>query len=338
MKRTITIILLALLFCGQLAAQVSYDSSTTNIVKVSYNGLTASVVVSSNLQSYVSVTVSGSAVSIVQKSTVGASTCGEITYQLGGTSANGSFVMEGEYKASIELDGLRLTNTAGPAINILNGKRIEVKLLEGTSSWLTDGTSTVEDAWKAALYCKGHLEFKGKGTLNVYGNYAHAIYSKEYMSIKNCTINVRSAVKDALHCREYFLMESGRVSLSGFASDAIECNIDGTASTEETPEHENEDSGNIYIMGGTLLIDMSKSSGDSIKPDGKKIISADATVDITSASTGVENVFSTDQTVKVYNLLGVLVGVYDSPQMLNALPKGTYVIKNSSITKKISVL
>lgn len=338
MKRTITIILLALLFCGQLAAQVSYDSGTTNIVKVSYNGVTASVVVSSNLQSYVTATVSGSAVSILQKSTVGASTCGEITYQLGGTSANGSFVMEGEYKASIELDGLRLTNTAGPAINILNGKRIEVKLLEGTSSWLTDGTSTVEDAWKAALYCKGHLEFKGKGTLNVYGNYAHAIYSKEYMSIKNCTINVRSAVKDALHCREYFLMESGRVSLSGFASDAIECNIDGTASTEETPEHENEDSGNIYIMGGTLLIDMSKSSGDSIKPDGKKIISADATVDITSASTGVENVFSTDQTVMVYNLLGVMIGVCDSPQDLHALPKGTYVIKNSSITKKIRVL
>ena len=338
MKRTITIILLALLFCGQLAAQVSYDSGTTNIVKVSYNGVTASVVVSSNLQSYVTATVSGSAVSILQQSTVGASTCGEIIYQLTGTSTNGAFSLEGNYKATIELHGLSLTNPNGPAVNILNGKRIEIKPIEGTISTLTDGTSTVEDAWKAALYCKGHIEFKGKGTLNVYGNYAHAIYSKEYMSIKNCTIKVLSAVKDALHCREYFLMESGRVSLSGFASDAIECNIDGTASTGETPEHENEDSGNIYIMGGTLLIDMSKSSGDSIKPDGKKIISADATVDITSASTGVENVFSTDQTVMVYNLLGVMIGVCDSPQDLHALPKGTYVIKNSSITKKIRVL
>ena len=338
MKRTITIILLALLFCGQLAAQVSYDSGTTNIVKVSYNGVTASVVVSSNLQSYVTATVSGSAVSILQQSTVGASTCGEIIYQLTGTSTNGAFSLEGNYKATIELHGLSLTNPNGPAVNILNGKRIEIKPIEGTISTLTDGTSTVEDAWKAALYCKGHIEFKGKGTLNVYGNYAHAIYSKEYMSIKNCTIKVLSAVKDALHCREYFLMESGRVSLSGFASDAIECNIDGTASTGETPEHENEDSGNIYIMGGTLLIDMSKSSGDSIKPDGKKIVSDDATVNITSASTGVENVFSTEQTVKVYNLLGVMIGVCDSPQDLHALPKGTYVIKNSSITKKISVL
>lgn len=338
MKRTITIILLALLFCGQLAAQVSYDSSTTNIVKVSYNGVTASVVVSSNLQSYVSVTVSGSAVSIVQKSTVGASTCGEITYQLGGTSANGSFVMEGEYKASIELDGLRLTNTAGPAINILNGKRIEVKLLEGTSSWLTDGTSTVEDAWKAALYCKGHLEFKGKGTLNVYGNYAHAIYSKEYMSIKNCTINVCSAVKDALHCREYFLMESGYVSLKCFASDGIECNIDGTASTGETANHDNEDSGNIYIMGGTLLIDMSKSAGDSIKADGKQIVSEDAVVNVLDHTTALESIFATQQTIQVYNLLGTYVGKFESPESIMTLPKGTYIIRTSNMTKKINVL
>lgn len=83
---------------------------------------------------------------------------------------------------------------------------------------------------------------------------------------------------------------------------------------------------------------MSNSSGDSIKPDGEKIISADATVDITNTTTAIENISQTEQALKVYNLLGVLVGVYDSPLMLNALPKGTYVIKNSSITKKISVL
>lgn len=339
MKKTLIVIFLALSFYGQLVAQVSYDANMTNIVKVTYNGTSAaSVVIASNLQSYVTATVQGGVVNVVQKSTVGASTCGEITYLLTGTSTNGAFSMEGSYKTTIELNGLTLTNPQGPAINILNGKRVEIKPIEGTISTLTDGTSTEVDAWKAALYCKGHIEFKGKGTLNVYGNYAHAIYSKEYMSIKNCTINVCSAVKDALHCREYFLMESGRVSLRGFASDGIECNIDGTTSTGETAEHEDEDSGNIYIMGGTLLIDMGKSSGDSIKADGKKIISADATVEITNTATALENVSQIEQAVMVYNLLGVMIGVYDSPQALNALPKGTYVIKNSSITKKISVL
>lgn len=339
MRKVFGLISLVLVLSGSLSAQVSYSSAITNLVQVTYNGSsTATVVVASNLKSYVTASVSGGAVSIVQKSTVSASTCGEIIYQLKGASTNGAFSLEGNYKATIELHGLSLTNPNGPAVNILNGKRIEIKPIEGTISTLTDGTSTVEDAWKAALYCKGHIEFKGKGTLNVYGNYAHAIYSKEYMSIKNCTINVCSAVKDALHCREYFLMESGKVSLRGFASDGIECNIDGTTSTGETAEHENEDSGNIYIMGGTLLIDMSTSSGDSIKPDGKKIISADATVDITNTTIAVENISETEQAVMVYNLLGVMIGVYDSPQALNTLPKGTYVIKNSSITKKISVL
>ena len=339
MKRTLAILFLALSFYGRLAAQVSYDANMTNIVKVTYKGTgAASVVIASNLQSYVTATVDGGAVSIVQKSTVSASTCGEIIYQLSGASANGAFSLEGNYKATIELQGLSLTNPNGPAVNILNGKRIEIKPIEGTISTLIDGTSTVEDAWKAALYCKGHIEFKGKGTLNLYGNYAHAIYSKEYMSIKNCTINVCSAVKDALHCREYFLMESGKVSLRGFASDGIECNIDGTTSTGETAEHEDEDSGNIYIMGGTLLIDMSNSFGDSMKPDGKNIISADAMVDITNTTTILENASQTVHAVVVYNLLGAMIGVYESPQDLNTLPKGTYVIKNSSITKKISVL
>ena len=339
MKRALAILFLALSFYGRLAAQVSYDANMTNIIKVTYKGTgAASVVIASNLQSYVTATVDGGAVSIVQKSTVSASTCGEIIYQLTGASTNGAFSLEGNYKATIELHGLSLTNPNGSAVNILNGKRIEIKPIEGTISTLTDGTSTVEDAWKAVLYCKGHIEFKGKGTLNVYGNYAHAIYSKEYMSIKNCTINVCSAVKDALHCREYFLMESGKVSLRGFASDGIECNIDGTTSTGETAEHENEDSGNIYIMGGSLLIDMSTSSGDGIKPDGKNVISADATIDITNTTTAVGNISEKEQAVMVYNLLGVMIGVYDSPQALNTLPKGTYVIKNSSITKKISVL
>ena len=339
MRKVAGLLSLLWVLCGSLSAQVSYSSAITNLVKVTYNAYsTATVVVASNLQSYVTATVSGGAVSIVQNSSVGAATCGEIIYLLGGSSANGSFYMEGSYKASIELDNLTLTNPQGPAFNIQNGKRIELKLLEGTVNTLKDGTSSATDAWKAALYCKGHLELKGRGTLNVYGNYAHAIYSKEYMSIKNCTINVCSAVKDALHCREYFLMESGKVSLRGFASDGIECNIDGTTSTGETAEHENEDSGNIYIMGGSLWIDMSNSSGDSIKPDGKKIVSDDATVNITNTTTSLVTLSQTEQAVMVYNLLGVMIGVYDYPQGLNALPKGTYVIKNSSITKKISVL
>ena len=338
MRKALGFIFVSLLLCCPLMAQVSYNPNLTNIVQVVYNASKASVVVSSNLQAYVTTTVSGGNVSIVQSNTVSASTCGEIIYQLSGTSTSGSFYMEGAYKATIELHGLSLTNPSGPAINIQNGKRIEMRPINGTVSTIKDGGSTDVDAWKAAIYCKGHLEFKDRGTLNVYGNYAHAIYSKEYMSIKNCTINVHLAVKDALHCREYFLMESGYVSLKGFASDGIECNIDGTASTGETANHDNEDSGNIYIMGGTLLIDMGKSAGDSIKADGKQIVSEDAVVNVLDHTTALESIFATQQTIQVYSLLGTYVGKFESPESIMTLPKGTYIIRTSNMTKKINVL
>ena len=289
---------------------------------ITYNGTNdATVVISTNIKDYVAATINGGEVSIVQASTVSATTCGEIIYALNGSSDNGFFYMEGTYKATVELHGLTLTNPSGPVVNIMNGKRIEISAKKETVNTLTDGISSETDAWKAALYCKGHIEFKGKGTLNVYGNYAHAIYSKEYMSVKNCTINVRSAIKDALHCREYFLMESGVVNLSGFQSDGLECTLDGLVSTGITIDHEDEDSGNIYILGGTLNIDMSHSSGVSITQDGTLTVSEDATVSVNGAN-GVDNIFSQPSGVyktirngqllikknnKTYNAVGIII-------------------------------
>ena len=308
-----------------------------NVVSVVYNESSANVTVAGNVAQYLTVSVSDAHVDIAQSEDLAE----EITYTLSGSSSDGEFYMSGSYKATIELNGLTLTNKtpvkSGAAVHIQNGKRIKVKVMDGTTNTLVD---CADGSQKGAFYVKGHPEFSKSGVLNVVGNLKHAIKSGEYIELKDATINVTSAAGDGINCGQYFLMESGVLDIRGVEDDGIQCDIDDTevGSTGETVDHEDEDSGNIYIMGGSLWIDMSNSSGDSIKPDGKKIISADATVDITNTTTAVENISQTEQALKVYNLLGVLVGVYDSPQMLNALPKGTYVIKNSSITKKISVL
>ena len=154
MRRTIAILFLALSFYGQLAAQVSYDANMTNIVKVTYNGTgAASVVIASNLQSYVTVTVNGGAVSVVQQSTVSASTCGEIIYQLTGASTNGSFTMEGNYKATIELHGLSLTNHNGPAVNILNADaEIHVSTITGASLGIYSSLVEACQSLSAGIY------------------------------------------------------------------------------------------------------------------------------------------------------------------------------------------
>jgi len=243
--------------------QMYVDNSvvTDNLVTVSYNGTSAKVYVAGNIAQYVAVSINGAHVSIEQSDAVAE----EITYTLSGNSSDGEFYMTGSYKATVELAGLTLTNPSGAAICIMNGKRIDLSIKKDTQNTITDCANGEQ---KAAIYCKGHLELKGKGTLNVNGLTAHAIKSAEYMTMKNCTVNVLQAVKDGLSCDEYFLMESGTLTILGVGDDAIQCDLDGTTSTGELTDHEDEDTGNIYIEGGTLTLTTTAAGAKCIKSAG----------------------------------------------------------------------
>ncbi|MBQ8656372.1 MAG: carbohydrate-binding domain-containing protein, partial [Prevotella sp.] len=224
---------------------------TDGSISVAYSGTSATVTVAGNIAQYVTPTVSGAHVSIAQSDDLAE----EITYTLSGTSSDGEFYMSGSYKATVELNGLTLTNVtpeySGAAVHIQNGKRIKVKVVTGTTNTLTDASSGSQ---KGCLYIKGHAEFAQKGTLNIVGNVKHGIKTGEYMTLKNATINVTSAVGDGINCAEYFLMESGNLSISGTCDDGIQCDLDGTESTGETTDHEDEDSGNVYLEGGTINV------------------------------------------------------------------------------------
>ena len=255
---------------------------TDNTVTVSYNGSEATVVVAGNVAQYVEPTVSGAHVAIVQSDDVSADNVGEITYSLSGSSSDGEFSLSGSYKSTVELLGLTLTNPAGAAMDIQNGKRINISVKKDTENTLTDGAGLSQ---KACLVVKGHAEFKGKGTLNVYGQTAHAIKVGEYMEMKNCTINVLAAVKDGVQCKEYFLMESGTLNISGTGDDGIQVEIDGTESTGETTDHEDEDSGNIYIIDGTLNVSTTAAAAKGIKGDGDMNISG-GDINVTTTGNG----------------------------------------------------
>ena len=241
-----------------------------NTVEVIFNGTSATVNIANNISSYVTnQSGSSSHVKLVQSesfSGINASADnedGEIIYVLSGSTSNGEFYLEGAFKCTVELNGVSITNPSGPAINVQNGKRVSVSIKKSTTNTLTDGAN--ED-YNGAFHCKGHTKFKGKGTLNVVGNSKHGIYSKEYLEIKNCNINITKAVKDGIHCKEYFFMESGNVSISGAGDDGIQVELSGNASTGAMPQHEEEDSGNFYMANGTLTI--SDYEGKAIVADG----------------------------------------------------------------------
>ena len=256
---------------------------TDNSVRVVYDGSSASVVIAGNIAQYLTPEVNGAHVSIAQSDDLAQ----EITYTLSGISGDGEFYMSGSYKATVELNGLTLTNTipvySGAAIHIQNGKRIKVKVCNGTENSLTDASSGSQ---KGCLYVKGHAEFAQKGTLNITGKVKHGIKTGEYMTLKNATLNIASAVGDGISCAEYFLMESGTVNISGVADDGIQCDIDGDSSTGETADHEEEDSGNIYLQGGTLNIAVTADAAKGIKGEGDMTISG-GTITVTTSGGGV---------------------------------------------------
>ena len=277
MKKILLVFSLLLSAIG-LFAQVSI-ADTTYYVLVTYNGTSATVEMTDDVKSYVTASVNGADVSITSTATAAVN---EITYGLAGITTDGSFTFTGTYKATVELFGVSITNPTGPAVDIQNGKRIEISAKKETVSTLRDGTSNATDAWKGALYCKGHIQFKGKGTLNVYGNYAHAIKAGEYIEMKNCTINVYSAVKDAINCNQYFLMESGEMNLSGFGDDGIQVDLEANdTSTENT--------GNFTMTGGTININTYGATGEAVKAAGTQSVAAAASLNV-STTQDIENV------------------------------------------------
>ena len=255
-----------------------------NRVSVVYNEASAKVVVAGNVAKYLTISVSGAHVDIAQSEDLDQ----EITYTLSGSSSDGEFYMSGSYKATLELNGLTLTNKtpvkSGAAVHIQNSKRIKVKVMDGTTNTLVDCASGSQ---KGAFYVKGHPEFSKSGVLNVVGNLKHAIKSGEYIELKEATLDVTSAQGDGINCAQYFLMKSGNVNINNVTDDGIQCDIEDTevGSTGETVDHEDEDSGNIYLEGGTININTSGKAAKGIKSEGDLFVKA-GTINITTTGHG----------------------------------------------------
>ena len=262
-------------------AYVAETPVTDNEVTIAYDGSRAAVTVAGNVAQYVSVSVSGAHVAIEQTNT-DAIDGDEITYVLSGTSADGELTLAGAYKCTVQLAGLTLTNPSGAAINITNKKRIRLSVKRDTENTLADGAGGSQ---KACLYSKGQLQLQGHGMLTVKAATAHAIKSGDYITASNLTLNVTSAVGDGLSCNRYFQLMSGSVTISGTGDDGIQCDLDGDTSTGETADHEDEDSGNVYIDDGTLTISVTSAATKGIKAAGDLTVRG-GIVNVTTSGNG----------------------------------------------------
>lgn len=263
------------------AMYVDETEVTDNLVQITYSSSSATILVAGNVAQYVTPSLNGAHVAIAQSNTAAVND-DEITYQLIGTATNGSFSLSGSYKCTVSLAGVTLTNPNGAAINITNSKRIQLSAKKNTTNTLTDCASGSQ---KACIYCKGQLQLQGNGTLNVIGNTKHGIKSASYISVKNLTLNITSTVGDGINCEEYMEIKSGTITLSGIGDDGIQCDLGGTTSTGITTDHEDEDTGNIYISGGTVTITATATAAKGIKNEGDLYITG-GTLNVTTSGAG----------------------------------------------------
>lgn len=204
----------------------------------------------------VSASVSGANVTVTNDNTDE-----ELTFSLSGVTSNGSFLYNGSYKTTVILEGVSIANPQGPAIDLQCGKRVALELVKGTVNTLVDGA---DGDWKAALYCKGHLEIDKAGTLNVTGYTRHAISAKEYIQLKKAqgTINILGAKSDGIHCQQYFLANGYEVNINNVAGDGIQAELSGDeAYAEDLPD------GSLWINGGSVKINCANNDASGLKAD-----------------------------------------------------------------------
>ena len=274
--RRITLLTLFLLSLVRVSAQ--------DVIEIVYNGSTATV----NLNGITDAvpTVNGANVTITSKTTTK-----EYTYQVKGASADGSLTINGDYKLMLQLAGVTLTNAhGGAAIDVECGKRIAVELADGTINTLTDAADGEQ---KAAFYFKGHVEFKGSGTLNVTGKTKHAISAKEYIELKSSlgTINVLGAVSDGIHCgkgkvnneNNYFRMKGGIVNITNVGGDGID----------------SDDYGVVKIEGGTLSLNIT---------DDASGLKADSTVTITDGKINISVMGNDSKGIRASHTVNIMGG------------------------------
>ena len=238
------------------------DYSVSSTIHIVWSGTSAAVtgsadgVTVSNSNGYVSVS----------------STAKNIEYAVSG-EGTGQLSIYSDYKYQLSFEGLTLSCSDGPAINSQSSKTCYA-VISGTNT-LTDGSSyasSTEDR-KAAFFSEGQICFSGSGTLNVTGNYKHAVASDDYIRLCSGTgsINLTANGSDGLHANDGIIINDGTLTIHA-AGEGIQCDTSSVVITGGTVHVTSGDKGilaygNIEISGGTITAICSGSSSSNT-PEG----------------------------------------------------------------------
>ncbi|MCE1253106.1 MAG: carbohydrate-binding domain-containing protein [Anaerolineae bacterium] len=162
------------------------------------------------------------------------------TYSLSGELNDGQVDVNTKEKVVLNLNGVTINNSSGPALQITDAKKVTLNLKEDTINSFTDAKSDNEN--DAAIFTNDTLVIKGSGTLVVIGNNQEGISSDDDLIIEGGTIKV-SAPDDGLNAHDDITINDGLLYVSA-GGDAIDSN------------------GTLNINGGTIIAMGSTAPGD----------------------------------------------------------------------------
>lgn len=133
-----------------------------------------------------------------------------------GVCSDGRVVIDADTACTLILSDLHLSSEIGSTICLKQKQKARIVLADGTTNTLKDAQkynlSDSTDTSNGCIYAKGSLTFTGSGTLNISGNYRHAIVSSKNITIEDGKISIIDTRKDGIHCDKYKQI-GGTVSL-----------------------------------------------------------------------------------------------------------------------------
>lgn len=213
------------------------------------------------------VTVKGDVVTITQGG----------VYEVTGTLTDGQIVVSApdDKSVTIILNGVEITNSAGPAIQITSADEVTLYTVKGTTSSVADGSNytVANDATPvAAIASNSDLTVAGAGTLVVNGNTNDGINTSDGLAIVSGTLTV-TAADDGIRGKDYVYVAGGTTT--------VHAQGDGVKSDNETDAGR----GWVLVAQGSLTV----WSGDDGIKGAKKVEIAQGTVTVAESVEGIES-------------------------------------------------
>ena len=258
------------------------DNQTwTSSIDIVWNGSSATV---SGSVSGVSISNSNGYITVT-------STVDGVVYNVSG-SGSGQLSIYSDYKFQLALNGLTLSCSNGPAIN--NQCHEACYVVVSSTNTLSDGSSyssSSEDR-KAAFFSEGQLCFSGSGTLNITGNYKHALASDDYIRLcsgMTATLNLTAKVNDGMHANDGILIEAGMLSVTAkdecVRTDDGAIEITGGTIIATSQSEAIESKGTLTISGGQVY---AQGSDDAINSGGDMTISGGYVMAYSTGNDGID--------------------------------------------------